>query len=407
MDLRPPREAALHFVARHVTRHALAEFVHEVRAFRPGTDKTHFPQKYVQQLRKLVKIPAAEELSASRSAIVRGLRPHRPRLFFGVDFHGAEFDQAEDVPVAPHAFLKIKNGPLPFQLDQHRDDKTDRKKYKRHNSRHHKVEGPFEETIPRVVERERTESQKRDVADVFHADIAGDETVDIRAHLEINESVLASCHKVRDLFPGKTFIHENDLVGLEFFNESFPMIRKAEDRNVLHVLANVFHVRGKDTDRSLPVMGILLGPFDQGAGVAIQPDDQDFDHIFFLLAAPISPLDERVAADADKDAGEEPDKDQVKTRVGELPVEKSKSHEQDHSVGHHLDHEKDLFDPAHVTRSLIKAGLAEKPEIDRDDAEERVPVVGDRRNAQLRGQPSHKAEKIRHDEAQDDHDGID
>ena len=63
-----------------VVRVLSAEGVHEVRAFRPGTDQAHVPAQDVQQLRQFVDRAAAQELADRAEPVVEGDVPVRRRL---------------------------------------------------------------------------------------------------------------------------------------------------------------------------------------------------------------------------------------------------------------------------------------------------------------------------------------
>ena len=163
--------------------------------FRPDdgarTDQAHVPAQDVSQLRQLVNTRAAQPVADPGDAgIVLQLllflplpgagcilfqKP--PQARFGVDPHGAEFDDAEGPTVLSQTFLGEKGRPRAVEADQHVQQAHQRQHGQAGGQAKGDVEGPLEAHAPGIEQLELA-GQKRHAAQA-HSPRPGGNLVDL------------------------------------------------------------------------------------------------------------------------------------------------------------------------------------------------------------------------------------
>src|SRR5215203_5721909 len=127
VHLRPPGDPRFDLVAEHVLRDAVLELLDEIGPLRPWTDQRHVAAKHVPELRELVEIELPQPPPDRRASRIIVSRPHRAGVVFGPRVHRAELVDVEGLAVEPHALLGIENGAGRGPLDDHRDEREQRR----------------------------------------------------------------------------------------------------------------------------------------------------------------------------------------------------------------------------------------------------------------------------------------
>jgi len=121
MDLRPPRHAGRHAMARLVSRHLELELLDEVRALRSRTHERHLADEHIPELREFIEAQLPEHLANSRHPLV--VQDVPSHIGVTVNPHGAELQHVEELPVAADTALTEQD--RAGAADPHRDHASD------------------------------------------------------------------------------------------------------------------------------------------------------------------------------------------------------------------------------------------------------------------------------------------
>lgn len=108
IDLRPAGEAGFDDVAKIVKRNLFLEIGDKLRPFGAGADEAHLAPEDIDDLGQFVDAGVAEEFPYFGDAVVIFLGEFRA-IFFGINFHCAEFYDSEFSIVFTDSFLAVEN----------------------------------------------------------------------------------------------------------------------------------------------------------------------------------------------------------------------------------------------------------------------------------------------------------
>src|SRR5258705_9484108 len=97
----------------------LGKLSDKMRAFRTGTDKTHFTADDIPELRYFIDANFAYDAAHACGSFICFAGPHRSGLL-GINSHGSKLRKHEGSPVFPHSFLLVEHGSAGIDLNQNR-----------------------------------------------------------------------------------------------------------------------------------------------------------------------------------------------------------------------------------------------------------------------------------------------
>src|SRR5262252_3630306 len=109
VELGPPRNPRLHFVAEHVAGNPAPELLDEAGALRARPHEAHLALHDVEELRQLVEARTPQKDSDGGAARIVLACPDRPGLRLGVDPHGPELEHLEPPAIHAHPLLAVEH----------------------------------------------------------------------------------------------------------------------------------------------------------------------------------------------------------------------------------------------------------------------------------------------------------
>ena len=117
--------------------------IHIFADLRTRPHQAHVADKYVDQLRQLVKLVFADEVAGPRNPGIMAADGDQP-LFVRADAHRTELEQPEVSVIPPDARLPIEHRPSGIRLDPDGKDGKQRKEDKQPEAAGHDVKKTFQ-----------------------------------------------------------------------------------------------------------------------------------------------------------------------------------------------------------------------------------------------------------------------
>ena len=128
----------------------LHDLVDVVLAFRARTDEGHVAAEDIPKLWEFVKMVLAQHFPDLGQAVVGFSAGELRTAVFGVDAHGAEFEDVERFAVKTYALLLIDGRTAVFKFDSQIAKQNEGRKSHETNRRHENVERPLGKAVETV-----------------------------------------------------------------------------------------------------------------------------------------------------------------------------------------------------------------------------------------------------------------
>jgi hypothetical protein len=229
VDLGPAGHAGAGDVAGHVVADPVLELIDEMGAFGAGADEGHVANEDVPELGKFVEVPFAEEFADAGAAGVVGGGPDGAGFAFGVDGHGAQFEDGEGLAGDAAAFLAVENGAGGAALDEGGGEEDDRGGNEQADEGAGEVLEALENAVPEGVEGPGGHADERDVGDMVDMDARGEHAVEVGDHAEGDQVALAMEQNLGEALVGDGGVGQDDFVDLFVGNDLFQFADVALD----------------------------------------------------------------------------------------------------------------------------------------------------------------------------------
>ena len=212
LDLRPAGHAGFGLVAGVVVGDVVLEVADEFGALGARADETHLASEHVPELGQLVDVPFADEGTNAEAAGIFLGAPAHFTVSFGVELHGADFDDIEGATVLAGTALAIEDGAARLKINDGTEQGNDGGGEHQAHECAEDVERALEQHVEAVVQRQAIHAENGGAGHRFQIQTGDKDAEAGRDDLKRHHFTLAEVGEFNNLVAGAVHVCGDDHV---------------------------------------------------------------------------------------------------------------------------------------------------------------------------------------------------